>query len=95
MTYKETTDWMFQQLPMFQMQGALAYKKDLTNTLLLVDYLNHPETKFKSNSLILPLPLMSCWYKSLPFLIHNFSLPFFREKATFYFFVEKDDILFL
>ena len=48
MTYKETTDWMFQQLPMFQMQGALAYKKDLTNTLLLVDYLNHPETKFKS-----------------------------------------------
>lgn len=48
MTYKETTDWMFSQLPMFQMQGASAYKKDLTNTLLLVEHLHHPETKFKS-----------------------------------------------
>lgn len=48
MTYKETTDWMFSQLPMFQMQGASAYKKDLTNTLLLVERLQHPETKFKS-----------------------------------------------
>ena len=48
MNYKETTDWMFSQLPMFQMQGASAYKKDLTNTLLLVEHLNHPEVKFKS-----------------------------------------------
>jgi dihydrofolate synthase / folylpolyglutamate synthase len=48
MTYKETTEWMFSQLPMFQMQGATAYKKDLTNTLLLVEHLQHPETKFKS-----------------------------------------------
>ena len=48
MTYKETTDWMFAQLPMFQMQGASAYKKDLTNTYLLVEHLKHPETKFKS-----------------------------------------------
>ena len=48
MTYKETTDWMFSQLPMFQMQGASAYKKDLTNTHLLVNQLNHPEQKFKS-----------------------------------------------
>ena len=48
MTYKETTDWMFSQLPMFQMQGASAYKKDLTNTLLLVEHVQHPESKFKS-----------------------------------------------
>ena len=48
MTYKETTDWMFSQLPMFQMQGASAYKKDLTNTHLLIHQLNHPELKFKS-----------------------------------------------
>ena len=27
MTYKETTDWMFSQLPMYQMQGASAYKR--------------------------------------------------------------------
>ncbi|MFI0427624.1 MAG: bifunctional folylpolyglutamate synthase/dihydrofolate synthase [Flavobacterium sp.] len=48
MNYKETTEWLFNQLPMFQMQGASAYKKDLTNTLLLAEYLQHPETKFKS-----------------------------------------------
>lgn len=48
MTYKETTTWLFNQLPMFQMQGASAYKKDLTNTLSLVKHLQHPETKFKS-----------------------------------------------
>ncbi|MQP23968.1 bifunctional folylpolyglutamate synthase/dihydrofolate synthase [Flavobacterium sp. LMO8] len=48
MTYQETTIWLFNQLPMFQTQGASAYKKDLTNTLFLVEHLQHPETKFKS-----------------------------------------------
>jgi len=48
MTYKETTNWMFNQLPMFQTQGASAYKKDLTNSLLLSNHLNFPESKFKS-----------------------------------------------
>ena len=48
MNYKETTEWLFNQLPMFQMQGASAYKKDLTNTLLLLGHLHHPEEKFKS-----------------------------------------------
>jgi dihydrofolate synthase/folylpolyglutamate synthase len=48
MDYKETTEWLFKQLPMFQMQGASAYKKDLTNTHLLMKQLNHPELKFKS-----------------------------------------------
>jgi len=48
MTYKETTEWMFKQLPMYQVQGAVAYKKDLTNTILLVNHLGNPERKFKS-----------------------------------------------
>jgi dihydrofolate synthase/folylpolyglutamate synthase len=48
MTYKETTEWMFSQLPMFQMQGASAYKDDLTNALLLVNHLKNPENKFKT-----------------------------------------------
>jgi dihydrofolate synthase/folylpolyglutamate synthase len=43
MTYQETVDWMFEQLPMYQQQGASAYKTDLTNTHLLADYLGHPE----------------------------------------------------
>ena len=47
MTYAETVDWMFKQLPMYQTQGASAYKKDLTNTLILSDYLGHPEKKIK------------------------------------------------
>ena len=48
MTYKETTEWMFSQLPMFQMQGEAAYKEDLTNALLLVNHLKNPENKFKT-----------------------------------------------
>lgn len=47
MTYKETIEWMFAQLPMYQHQGASAYKKDLTNTLLLAEHLGNPETKIK------------------------------------------------
>ncbi|NHM08185.1 bifunctional folylpolyglutamate synthase/dihydrofolate synthase [Flavobacterium sp. CYK-4] len=43
MNYQETVNWMFAQLPMYQTQGATAYKKDLTNTLLLADYLGNPE----------------------------------------------------
>ncbi|WP_372755392.1 folylpolyglutamate synthase/dihydrofolate synthase family protein [Mariniflexile sp.] len=48
MTYQETLDWMFSQLPMYQRQGQSAFRKDLTNTLKLVEYLNHPEKDFKS-----------------------------------------------
>lgn len=48
MTYKETIEWMFAQLPMYQHQGASAYKKDLTNTLLLSEHLGNPETKIKT-----------------------------------------------
>ena len=47
MNYKETTDWMFNQLPMYQLQGASAYKKDLTNAYLLIDHLQNPQEKLK------------------------------------------------
>ena len=43
MDYGQTVQWMFAQLPMYQRQGASAYRKDLTNTLLLMDRLGHPE----------------------------------------------------
>lgn len=43
MNYQETVNWMFNQLPVYQLQGAIAYKKDLTNTILLGDYLKNPE----------------------------------------------------
>ncbi len=48
MNYAETIDWMFNQLPMYQNQGASAYKKDLTNTLILSKYLGNPEKKIKT-----------------------------------------------
>ncbi len=48
MTYQDTVNWMFKQLPMYQNQGKTAYKANLDNTLLLAEYLNHPENKFKS-----------------------------------------------
>ena len=48
MNYQETTNWLFNQLPMYQLQGASAYKKDLTNAILLVNHLENPQKKFKS-----------------------------------------------
>ena len=48
MNYKETLDWMFSQLPMYQRQGKTAFKKDLTNSLALSAHLNYPENKFKT-----------------------------------------------
>ena len=47
MNYQETTNWMFNQLPMYQLQGASAYKKDLTNVNILVDHLDNPQKKLK------------------------------------------------
>jgi len=48
MTYQDTLDWMFSQLPMYQRQGQSAFRKDLSNTIKLVEILNHPERDFKS-----------------------------------------------
>lgn len=48
MTYQQTLDWMFAQLPMYQKQGGSAYKKDLTNTLLLANHLKNPQKNFKT-----------------------------------------------
>ena len=48
MTYQDTINWMFSQLPMYQKQGKKAYKADLSNTLKLAQHLNFPEKNFKS-----------------------------------------------
>ena len=47
MNYQETLHWLYNQLPMYQLQGASAYKKDLTNVHLLAEYLGHPEQKLR------------------------------------------------
>ncbi len=48
MNYTETTEWLFQQLPMFQNKGAAAYKADLKGIHLLCNHLNSPQKYFKS-----------------------------------------------
>jgi dihydrofolate synthase/folylpolyglutamate synthase len=48
MTYAETLDYLFSQLPMFSRIGAAAYKKDITNTIELCKALGDPQKKFKS-----------------------------------------------
>ncbi|MFC4096576.1 bifunctional folylpolyglutamate synthase/dihydrofolate synthase [Euzebyella saccharophila] len=48
MTYQETLDWMFAQLPMYQNQGAKAFNVKLEGILSFADYLGNPHTAFKS-----------------------------------------------
>ena len=47
MNYQDTTNWMFNQLPMYQLQGASAYKEDLTNIKLLASHLDNPQDQLK------------------------------------------------
>lgn len=48
MNYQETLDWMFNQLPMYQMIGGAAYKANLDNALALTQMLGNPHRNFKS-----------------------------------------------
>nr|WP_298659921.1 folylpolyglutamate synthase/dihydrofolate synthase family protein [uncultured Flavobacterium sp.] len=91
MTYKETLEWLYNQLPMFQKVGGAAYKKDLTNTLALTNHLGNPHTKFKtihvggtngkgSTSSMLAAILMEAGYKVG--LYTSPHLKDFRERIT-------------
>lgn len=46
MNYSETLDYLFSRLPMFSREGVAAYKKDLTNTIALCNFLDNPQKKF-------------------------------------------------
>lgn len=48
MNYNETIEWLFQQLPMFQNKGRVAYKADLSNIIKLCEHLGNPQNNFKS-----------------------------------------------
>ncbi len=48
MTYQQTIDYLYTQLPVFTRVGASAYKADLNNTIELCNRLANPENKFKS-----------------------------------------------
>jgi dihydrofolate synthase / folylpolyglutamate synthase len=48
MTYPQTLDYLFSQLPMYSRIGAVAYKEDLHNAIAICGALNNPQNKFKS-----------------------------------------------
>jgi len=48
MSYQQTLDYLYSQLPMFTRDGPSAFKKDLTNTIELCRRLGDPQHKFKS-----------------------------------------------
>ena len=48
MTYRETTDYLFNQLPMFERQGKAGYKSGLDNTMALDSHYGHPHRNFKT-----------------------------------------------
>ena len=48
MTYQETIDFMFSQLPMYHRIGAAAYKADIQPTIDMMAALGNPEKRFRS-----------------------------------------------
>ena len=46
MTYQETCQYLFNQMPMFEKQGSVGYKEGLTNTVLLDEHLGHPHQSY-------------------------------------------------
>lgn len=48
MDYKDTIEYLFNQLPMFERQGAAGYKSGLDNTIALDDHYGHPHKSFKT-----------------------------------------------
>lgn len=47
-SYSQVLEYLFQALPMFQRQGAAAYKANLDNTIQLLRALDNPQHKFAS-----------------------------------------------
>jgi dihydrofolate synthase / folylpolyglutamate synthase len=91
MKYKETLNWLYNQLPMYHKIGAKAYKADLDNTILLNNYLSNPFKNFKtihvagtngkgSTSSTLASVLMEAGYKVG--LYTSPHLKDFRERIT-------------
>jgi len=48
MTYKETLEFLYSQLPAYHRIGKAAYKNDLNNSLTLDDYFGHPHRKYRT-----------------------------------------------
>ena len=71
MTYEQTLDFLYTQLPMYQRVGKKALKADLSNTIKLLDVLGNPHLKFKSVHIAGPMEK-----EQVPTHFH----PFFRQQ---------------
>ena len=74
MTYQETCEYLYNQMPMFERQGAAGYKEGLENTHQLDNHFGHPHKQYRtihvagtngkgSCSHTLAAILQSCGYK--------------------------------
>lgn len=48
MTYQETCEYLYNQLPMFEQQGASGYKEGLENSQKLDEHFGHPHRKYRT-----------------------------------------------
>jgi len=48
MNYRQTIDYLYNQLPVYQNIGGSAYKEGLDNSLVLDEYFYHPHRKYKT-----------------------------------------------
>lgn len=74
MTYQETIEYLYNQLPVYQHVGGSAYKEGLGNSLALDEYFGHPHTRYRtvhvggtngkgSTSHLLAAILQECGYR--------------------------------
>ena len=48
MTYQETCEYLYHQMPMFERQGASGYKEGLDNSIALDQHFGHPHRKYRT-----------------------------------------------
>lgn len=48
MNYSQTVEYLYSRLPMFTRIGAVAFKKDLHNTIAFCSALNNPQNQYKT-----------------------------------------------
>ena len=84
-SYEAVLDFLYQQLPMFQRQGATAFKKDLTNIKALCASLHNPQDKFTSihiagtNGKGSTTHILSSVYQSAGFKVGVYTSPHYLD----------------
>jgi len=48
MTYQETCEYLYHQMPMFERQGADGYKEGLSNSITLDQHFGRPHSKYRT-----------------------------------------------